>query len=923
MVSMNRRSLHVFTGVGLLWFVVQSQAQVVSGNRLSLEGWRNAGYPGTIPSPDFIVNVKSYGALGDGSACDGAVSSAVSALGGGPGVVFFPAGTYLLQNNLTLPYGVVFRGERATNTTLRFSCDNNCITVSGSLSGDAQAITSGYTNHSSVLMVPTGSVFQAGDFVEIKESNDPGYSWSTWAGDTVGQMASIQSVSGNQLTLQTPLRLDYQASLTPKIQKSVPTTQVGFENLKFERLNGSNYVTDNKMTILFDRAADCWVRGCEFYNGFGGHVGFYVSTRIDITGNDFHHAFSYSGGGNGYGVRLESRTGEVLVENNLFYSLRHSILFQVGANGNVVAYNYSYAGAAGLSDITMHGNFPFANLIEGNICEFIHLDNSHYESGPHNTFLRNLCTKNYFLYSAGLIVGESGTDLENFVGNEAGGYSFSGTGHVVYANNINGTAVTAGTTNLPDVSYYLGTNVTTVTNPDFWFITNGLPTIGYPQTYSTNKTLPCKYRKDQGLSRTVAPPSLWQQPSNVSVAIGTPLTLSVQATGTPVAAFAWYKGGQALGSATTAVYQVGAAQAGDGGTYRCVVSDSYGAVSSRLATVNVTGGGGTNVVPDSWVAFNDTAWLSGEVSNRITLYTYNLTGGPLTDYNAGTQLTARVDITTNEALSPFWVADATPLAGSDADFYFTGRVDPRGYLQGFVTLGFRFSNLNTASVYSCVLFGNRGPVYTDRFTDVTLSDATSFENHGSVGSQTLTGSMAGDTTRILVGSNSMGQVYRYSNIVPGSDGDFALTITRALGGNAYLNAFMIAAGTGDLLTDGGSNGMPDSWEVRYFGSTNAVQGAPNADPDGDGFSNADEYRAGTDPGNAGSVLAVGTGAIPTNGITTLSWSSVPGKIYSVQAATNLVQPWTVLQSAVTASPPTNVVSTPTTNLQQFIRVKVE
>lgn len=1103
---MNSARLYLLSAL-LLPAAVGVQAQVVSSDRLHLAGWRNAGFPGEIPQPSTIVNVKDYGAVGDGTACDSAVSQAISALGGNPGVVFFPAGTYLLLNALTPPGGVVFRGERSSNTLIKFSCDGNCITVAGSLSGDPQAISSGYTLQSTMLTVPTGSVFQAGDFVEIKESNDPTYSWSTWASDAVGQIAAIASVSGNVITLQTPLRLEYKTSLAPNLRKSVPTTRVGFENLKFERLNDASYTTDNKMTILFDRAADCWVRGCEFYNGFGGHVGFYVSTRIDITGNYMHRAFDYGGGGNGYGVRLESKTGEVLVENNLFYYLRHSILFQVGANGNSVAYNYSYGGASGLSDITMHGNFPYANLIEGNICEFIHLDNSHYENGPHNTFLRNMSTKNYFLYSAGLIVGQSGSHRQNFVGNQAGGYSFSATGHVTYANNINGTAYSAGTTNLPDVSYYMGSDITNVATPSFWFITNALPTLGYPHGYSTNKTLPVKYRKDSGLSLTVGPPSLWLQPSNRTVAAGATLALTAGATGTPVAAFAWSRDGQVIPGATNALYEVLAATGGDAGSYQCQISDAYGSATSRVATVVVTGGGGgvvdfvqagatwrcfnqgtrpatnwyavgyddmawsngaaplgygdpaivtelgyggvdtnrwvttyfrkpftvsnvvavtgvlvrliaddgarcylngalvygttnlpsvvsnetyalsscpepyswveftmnpaglvsgtnwvavelhqsgpatsdayfdleilpvayittnqpgsvvtsapsTTVVAEAWVAYNDLAWQSGEWTEDITLYTFNATGGPLVNCNSGTQLAARVDISTADPVSIFGIADATPLAGSDADYFFDSEVDLRGYLQGIFTLTLRFSNLNSNVAYACVLFGNRGPVYADRFTDVTISDVMAFENQGSVGSEQRTTTVAGDTTRIVTGSNQIGQVYRFAGIQPGSDGDFVLTVTRALGGNAYVNGFMLAAGNGDLRADANGNGMADYWETQNFGGTNSLQGGAADDYDGDGASNYDEYRAGTDPDNIGSVLILDPDGAVSNGVMTLDWPSVPGRAYSVLTTTNLNLPWTLLQ-VVTAAPPANSITAPATNPARFIRLRVE
>ncbi|HWX20795.1 MAG TPA: LamG-like jellyroll fold domain-containing protein [Candidatus Binatia bacterium] len=46
--------------------------------------------------------------------------------------------------------------------------------------------------------------------------------------------------------------------------------------------------------------------------------------------------------------------------------------------------------------------------------------------------------------------------------------------------------------------------------------------------------------------------------------------------------------------------------------------------------------------------------------------------------------------------------------------------------------------------------------------------------------------------------------------------------------------------------DSDGNGLPDAWEFRYF---NRIGIDPNADPDGDGLSNMQEYQAGTDPTN--------------------------------------------------------------------------
>jgi hypothetical protein len=46
--------------------------------------------------------------------------------------------------------------------------------------------------------------------------------------------------------------------------------------------------------------------------------------------------------------------------------------------------------------------------------------------------------------------------------------------------------------------------------------------------------------------------------------------------------------------------------------------------------------------------------------------------------------------------------------------------------------------------------------------------------------------------------------------------------------------------------DSDSNGLPDWWEMKYFG---AIGQNPNADPDGDGLTNLQEYQHGTDPNN--------------------------------------------------------------------------
>jgi hypothetical protein len=93
--------------------------------------------------------------------------------------------------------------------------------------------------------------------------------------------------------------------------------------------------------------------------------------------------------------------------------------------------------------------------------------------------------------------------------------------------------------------------------------------------------------------------------------------------------------------------------------------------------------------------------------------------------------------------------------------------------------------------------------------------------------------------------------------------------------NDKRDVFVLKLGSAD--TDGDS--MDDDWEVAFFGSL-ARDGA--GDFDGDGARDWQEFRAGTDPTNLGSVLRVLTLTTSGGSPTTLLWSAVPGRRYRVQ-----------------------------------------
>ena len=102
---------------------------------------------------------------------------------------------------------------------------------------------------------------------------------------------------------------------------------------------------------------------------------------------------------------------------------------------------------------------------------------------------------------------------------------------------------------------------------------------------------------------------------------------------------------------------------------------------------------------------------------------------------------------------------------------------------------------------------------------------------------------------------------------------------------AYVQTDTISPGA--LAPDG----LPIAWLLTYFGTTNVNA---NADPDGDGMSNMQEYLAGTDPTNPNSNLRITAESFASGGTSaSLTWHSVMTRYYYIQKTPALGSPvWT-------------------------------
>ena len=82
-------------------------------------------------------------------------------------------------------------------------------------------------------------------------------------------------------------------------------------------------------------------------------------------------------------------------------------------------------------------------------------------------------------------------------------------------------------------------------------------------------------------------------------------------------------------------------------------------------------------------------------------------------------------------------------------------------------------------------------------------------------------------------------------------------------------------------TDSDGDGLPDDWERENFGNLSASGGD---DPDGDRSDNRAEWSASTDPNNATSLLRILRVTRDEEGGSEVSFQSVPGKQYVVEAS---------------------------------------
>jgi hypothetical protein len=146
------------------------------------------------------------------------------------------------------------------------------------------------------------------------------------------------------------------------------------------------------------------------------------------------------------------------------------------------------------------------------------------------------------------------------------------------------------------------------------------------------------------------------------------------------------------------------------------------------------------------------------------------------------------------------------------------------------------------------------------------TSAAGYLNSVAQGAGTVPAAMLTPVAALAVGNRASGNYGYNGQIAEVLVYNRALSDTERAQIEAALTAMYLGSST---VTDTDGNGLPDAWELQYFGHIGV---SPTADSDGDGVTNAQEYSAGTNPVDFFNGRAFALSTIVSSGSSPIAYS---------------------------------------------------
>ena len=356
-----------------------------------------------------------------------AIQNALNGCQGKNQVVALGAGTYSVSSTIQVPSGVVLRGagSDASTGTILLSIHGGPVAAIGTLrdsvcyaggsfdSSAAPLLTQDAMKETTTVTVASGSGFSPGDLALIDEMDTSDVSegdcttiFKRVANYGLSERVEVAAVSGNTLTLTTPLHWTFKTAQSAQINRvaATPVKWAGIESLLVQGGRPGGYPGQSAGGVDVSNAAYSWVKDVQVDGTTSGMPIRLAGTyRAVVRDSHVHNSYSYGYAQDNYGIVMACGAADNLVENNIARFLDKPVLFNNSGGGNVVGYNYadnswSYDGndddGAQEESIDCHCAFPHMELMEGNWAPHMGASITHGNAG-YLTYFRNYASSQW------------------------------------------------------------------------------------------------------------------------------------------------------------------------------------------------------------------------------------------------------------------------------------------------------------------------------------------------------------------------------------------------------------------------------------------------------------------------------------------------------------------------------------------------
>lgn len=300
---------------------------------------------------DAPVNVKSFGAKGDGVTNDtAAIQAALDAAAGK--TLHFPAGTYL-SGKLAVSAGTHITADASTVVVSAVTVATDHVFQAISTLGTATVLTANAAVRAISVAVTSASALAVGQLVCLR---DTAYKFGTTGRNL--EFNEIESIVGTTVTLKNRLIGSYTtANSAELVPVTTPKRDIVIENLYVQIPS-----TKDGGAFYFQDAYRCRLINCRS-TGQKGQPGVQIwrSAYIDVQGGDFSDGQSQSTAGYGYGANIAQSSHHCVIRGATFRNVREC----------AVASNARYSGYVDCVSVGSYDNAFNAHADGAEDCFFI------------------------------------------------------------------------------------------------------------------------------------------------------------------------------------------------------------------------------------------------------------------------------------------------------------------------------------------------------------------------------------------------------------------------------------------------------------------------------------------------------------------------------------------------------------------------